>query len=67
MTIKELLRDHPEWGDLPIGVARSDGNVDFIGASGFAYDIDWCDDESADVEEAKSRGETYKILVFATN
>ena len=67
MTLKKLLEEHPDWADLPIGVVRSDGYVDFVGDSGYVYCVDHCDDEEADVEEAKTRGETYKAVFFATN
>ena len=38
-TLKSLLEKHPEWADLPLTVARPDGNgVDYIGAAGGVYE-----------------------------
>ena len=36
-TLKTLIEEHPEWADLPIAVDRSDGSLDYVGASGTAY------------------------------
>lgn len=39
-TLRTLLEQHPEWADLPIGVALSDGNVDIVGWGGSVYPVD---------------------------
>jgi hypothetical protein len=36
MTLKQLLLDHPEWGDLEVVVYNDDG-YDYVGDSGTAY------------------------------
>jgi hypothetical protein len=43
-TLNSLLLKHPEWGDLPIIVASSDG-FDWIGYSGKVYVDDEVEDE----------------------
>lgn len=52
-TLRSLIERHPEWADLPLTVARPDGNgVDYIGAAGLVY-------ESVDDGD--------RVLVFSPN
>lgn len=58
-TLRTLLAEHPEWGDLPLAVGLSDGNVDFIGWAGSVYTNTHTD--YIDVVD------TNTILIFAPN
>ena len=51
-TLGTLLDKHPEWKDLPIGIYKPSGELDFVGAAGMVYE-----DEDEDG----------KILVFSPN
>jgi hypothetical protein len=37
ITLKTLLADHPEWGDLPITVYETDGHLATVGGDGSVY------------------------------
>ena len=37
MTLQQILTDHPEWADLPVGIQRTDGELDYVGQSGDVY------------------------------
>lgn len=63
-TLRDIIKKHPKWLDLPVGVAREDGEVDFIDGAGMVYKMKWNDDPNKDVDKAK---DSYKILVFSTN
>jgi hypothetical protein len=54
-TLNQILKAHPEWGDLDVVVYRSDGSYDYVGASGAVY-------EAPDENE-----ENRRVLVFAGN
>ena len=36
-TLNDILKEHPEWGDLPIGVYVPDGTYDMIDGAGDVY------------------------------
>ncbi len=37
VTLKTLLKDHPEWADLPITVYEVDGHLATVGGDGDVY------------------------------
>lgn len=53
-TLNELLKIHPEYGDLPVAILREDGNLDYICGAALVY-------PSHDEEEK------IDILVFTGN
>lgn len=58
-TLRTLLAEHPEWGDLPLAAGLSDGSVDFIGWAGSVYTVqheDFIQDVGTDT-----------VLVFTPN
>ena len=52
ITLKQLLIEHPEWGDHELVIIDSNGDYDYVGAAGMVYA-----DNSA----------TPPVLVFAGN
>lgn len=68
-TLKTLLEKHPEWADLPIGVGRPDGYIDYVGEAGSAYTFggeDLSDEERRDMTEELGRA-PIETLVFEAN
>jgi hypothetical protein len=57
VTLRQLLEQHPEWADLPMVIARGDGDVDWVGAAGMVY--------PGLCEESDTT--TTTVLVFAPN
>jgi hypothetical protein len=53
MTLQELYDKNPGWRTLPLTVYRSDGEIDYVGASGGVYEGEGSDGEL--------------VLVFASN
>lgn len=53
-TLNELLRKHPEYGDLPVVVAREDGYLDYLSGSAMVY-------------PSYDEDEKIEILVFSGN
>lgn len=74
-TLNTILKEHPEWGDLPVGIYTESGEIDFIdfadNTRGAVYDSEWWDDsivKSEDYDEnGEYTGEKFWILVFAPN
>jgi hypothetical protein len=59
MTLKELIKAKPEWGNLPMAVL-ADGQYHYINASGAVYDsVDHADKDENDKPRA--------VLVFSAN
>jgi len=58
VTLATLLRDHPEWADLPLVVYNVCGDYEYVGASASVY---------AHVDEGDESGEETDVLVFAGN
>ena len=58
VTLATLLRDHPEWADLPLVIYSDDGEYHFVGASGSVY---------VDNDEDNEDDENTPVLVFAGN
>ncbi len=56
MTLKEIIDKNPEWLDLPIAVLRSDGLLDYIGATG---SVNLLQDEKDEKE--------FLVVVFSGN
>lgn len=54
-TIRELFEQHPEWRDLPIVIANSDGTFDYLSGSASVSEI--TDDEENGL----------KVLMFSPN
>lgn len=48
VTLATLLRDHPEWADLPLVVLGKMGVYEYIDGSASAY-TDFDEDENIDV------------------
>jgi len=61
-TLRSLCEKHPEWMDLPLGVYVADGSIDFVGASGTAYQSEYGGSKESDDFPAGT-----KILVFSAN
>lgn len=57
-TLREILEEHPEWVDLPVGVYRVDGGIDFVGCSGMVYLGHEYDDDENQVGD---------VVLFANN
>lgn len=67
-TLRQLIEEHPEWADLPIGVYQTDGSHHMLGELGtaYVYGDDLSEEEIRDItEELGHPPET--ILVFAGN
>jgi len=45
VTLRTLMKEHPEWADLPIAVYREDGSYDYVGGSGAVYHTEDGEDE----------------------
>jgi len=52
-TLNSLLAKHPEWADLPITISDSVGELTYLGANAFVFDL--IDDDGQ------------KVLVFSGN
>ncbi len=66
-TLKSLLAEHPEWGDLPIVVYTPDGRYDWLGGAAGVYTDDTpTNDEDLDKDVSKV-SEWTKVLVFSAN
>jgi len=61
-TLNDILKEHPEWGDMPVGIYMPDGHYDMIDGAGSVY-VDKQDEEDVEYEE----WETGPVLVFAGN
>lgn len=48
ITLATLLRDHPEWANLPLVVMNGEGLYEYIGASASVY-TDFDEDENINV------------------
>jgi len=59
MKLKELVEQHPDWLEYEMAVYRSDGNLDYVGASGMVF----VDDEFND--EGNLTGN--KVIIFSGN
>lgn len=58
MTLGEILREHPDWKDLPVVVYCADGHYDYVGAAGDVY---------LDDEHIGDCGQPEAVVVFAPN
>jgi hypothetical protein len=77
ITIKELLKQHPEWIDLPITIYRpNDGNLDWVGAAGSVSKSDTCLNDVSNEGKCHDRkegcdncpnSEIIDILIFSQN
>jgi hypothetical protein len=59
-TLRSLIEKHPEWADLPIGVLKSNGEVDYVDWSGSVFVSD-PDIDHTDVTGSKT------VLLFSGN
>ena len=64
-TLNQILREHPEWGDLPVALMRGDGTYEFVDESAMVYKAHTCDDPEADLPDGAPG--TYPIVVFTGN
>lgn len=37
-TLRDIIQEHPEWLDIPIGIYTESGEYDYVGARGFVYE-----------------------------
>lgn len=61
-TLNDILKEHPEWGDIPVGVYMPDGHYDYLDGAGSVYL-----DEQDDVEVREEGANRGPVLVFAGN
>lgn len=74
-TLNDILKEHPEWGDLPVGIYTERGDIDFIDFAGITrgavYNDEWHDDEKATDEDYDDTGEFIgeetNVLIFAAD
>ena len=65
MTLKDILKEHPEWGDLPVAIYCNDGTYEMEGESATVYKAHTRDDPESDPESCPPG--TYPVVVFAGN
>jgi hypothetical protein len=63
-TLRQIIEENPECADMPVGIMRTDGDLDYVGWSGSTLIIA-PDDEDVDYEEWEI--ELGPVLVFAGN
>lgn len=61
-TLNDILKEHPEWGDIPVGIYMPDGHYDMIDEAGDVY-VDMRDDDGVEYDD----GRPTSVLVFAGN
>lgn len=46
--MRDLLAEHPDWIDLPLGILLADGSIDFVGLSGDVMEVECTEDDIND-------------------
>lgn len=64
-TLRQLLEQHPEWGDLQLTLLNTVGELEYIGCNAFVYVGQDYSDPHMDVEDP--RNVATDVLVFAPN
>ena len=65
-TLNQILEEHPEWGDIPVGIYTENafGGYEYVGGSGSVYVSEPTEEEFNDFEDDEYGGPT---LVFTGN
>ena len=56
MTLEEIIKEHPDWINYPVAVLRSDGLLDYVGASG-----------NVNLLQDEEDGKEFLVVVFNGN
>ena len=71
-TLNDILKEHPEYGDLPVGIYTESGEIDFIDFNGNTRGMiyrTYISDENTgeDPNDENFIGKKIQVLIFAGN
>ena len=65
-TLNEILKEHPEWGNLPVVVYDEHSEYyHYIGESGNVYEANDYENPDLDINDVNNK--SYPVLVFSGN